>query len=778
MSDINSYSREQLEEFLDAVHESIVSILSRQYGDTWFSDAVEKSMPASLFDRTKQMLTNPMRVVDLEGREEDELYGVEHIGNIVEYNWDLFPELQQNKTRTLSHLGEIAELRHNLSHKRKKHRVRREDLLRQLQNMATILAATGNASADIFNQRAFAISQGSSPWGEPLPGTLPPAVEMYQDWVERSGPLTELEEWIDSEHSQIALIGYGGTGKSAVAHRFVKTILQAGGHSSLKGVCWATGKQSEYVDGASRSRNADFIDIESLVAALLTSLYGETVQRGEFTTDDLLAELRENPCLVVIDDVDTIQRGEDWELKDFLMHDLRVPGNKILYTSRTEMTAVRSIQVPGLNEIELSEFLRSHASLFNLDIEKCLDRQKAIASVTDSYPLFVIDLLRFAGTFGLPRTIEDWTQRRGDAAREYSLKAQVDHITASARDTFMALSVSNRPLSTIEICQVASLTEDDVMLGLDTLTSYSLAFLQGQDVEENPLFTLNQNTRRLAQRTYSRDPSISRYQVAFRGLANTPAPRMVATRIEQIKKRALHYKRLREYENAVSEVETAMVGDLEHHPELYGLIGYLYSTQENHLNEARKAFRSAHQLGTNNPEIYHRWSRQEVDIGNRLAEDKGNGDEISTQWESCEEILFAAIEKCGEYDYFTGTLAYVLGRCGNYLKEINRFDLATNKFQLSLEWNRKTLRAITLDTASYNKKHTFIGLIEAYAGLEEYAGMEQVFREWSLSPNVDREQLINRFDRLSRAPSFVRLLNIRGELESNMRAYTLSQVAD
>ena len=106
------------------------------------------------FDRIEEMLSSPMRVVDMKREESGlELYGVEHLWQIVNGSWKgLFESIFRNRVRTEACLGEITEVRHNLAHRHKHHVVLRSSLVRFVQNCRMLLVALETQDSDTFTR--------------------------------------------------------------------------------------------------------------------------------------------------------------------------------------------------------------------------------------------------------------------------------------------------------------------------------------------------------------------------------------------------------------------------------------------------------------------------------------------------------------------------------------------------------------------------------------------------------------------------------------------------
>lgn len=381
-----------------------------------------------------------MAVVDM-GKTDEELYGVEHLANIVEGNWGTFKDRFVDRDRTKVYLLEVAELRHNVSHRRQRHMLRRREVLRFARNAQMMLAAFGSPVSNRFDAIASSLEQGGSPWGDELGGSLPPATEIVPEFVGRESEMHELSTWLATEDArQFVLWGYGGSGKSALAFHFARAVRD-GAPRSLQAVMWLSTISREYVEGETRDRRADFDSVKSFGRAVWFALYDAEPSAGQAEGGAIVRELSDTPSLVVVDDLDSVL--EDEQLAHFLLYELPSSKSRLIYTSKQRIPGLQTIDVGGFDDDELASFVRSRAGDYRLDADECLGRLRAIQSVTDGYP-FVDDLLRHALLSGLSSAIDDWTQRRGDAAREYALRRQLSSLGEAARRALIGVAVATR----------------------------------------------------------------------------------------------------------------------------------------------------------------------------------------------------------------------------------------------------------------------------------------------------------------------------------------------
>ena len=630
MTDINSYANDLLIEFLDAAHDKIRSTLQNEFGEPWFAQGIERHIDSRTLQRTRDMLSSPMAMVDM-GKTDEELYGVEHLSSIVLGNWKLFEESFNNRNRTEVYFGEISELRHNVSHRRQRHMLRRNELIRFTRNAQLLLDALRSPSARKFESVATSLEQGGSPWGNELGGTLPPETDIVSGFVGREAQIQALSTWLATDSlRQFVIWGYGGSGKSALAYQFARAVRD-GAPSSLQAVLWLSAKSQEYVEGETRDRIADFDTIEAFGYALWDALYDDTPTAAQSTREGIISELSDTPSLLIVDDLDSVIDDED--LAHFLLFELPRSKSRVVYTTRQRVHGLQTIDVTGFDDGELLKFIISRARQYQLDVDECERRLRAIHSVTDGFPLFVDDLMRHAMLSGLESAISDWSQRKGDAARTYALRRQLSSLGEAARRALIGVAVANRPVSSLELSNVSGFTDDDTQHAIQDLLRWRLVNRLEIDTTGRPTFSCNRNTARLVQRTYGRDPTYGAYQASFKTLSGSALPpalrRAVATAISNARALVLRG----DIEGATEDLRSAMTGELATNSDLWGALGWVLTRQRSgkSVRDARSAFRQSHSLGSRKEDTYFHWVALERDIAENVV-NQSLDDELLKLW--------------------------------------------------------------------------------------------------------------------------------------------------
>ena len=728
MTDINSYANDLLIDFLDACHDELRSVLEAEFGDAWLAKGIERHLDSASFYRTRKMLTSPMAIIDM-GKEDDELYGVEHLANIVLGNWSLFGPGFVDRQRTAVYLGEITELRHNVSHRRQHHMLSKTELLRFVQNARLLLAAVGSPLADKFRSIETSLEQGGLPWGSQLSGILPPASEIVSDFVGRKSEMHDLSVWLsDHDDRQLVIWGYGGSGKSALAYQFARAVRD-GAPRPLQAVVWLSAKMREYIEGETRDRIADFDDVGSFGGAFLGSLYGIDPSVHQPSHEGIITELNDTSVLLIIDDLDSVLDNND--LTRFLLYEIRTSASKILYTSRHRIPGLQTIEVQGFTNHELESFARSRAREYDLRVDECLSRLPAIASLTNGFPLFVDDLLRYAMFDGLESAIKHWSQRRGDAAREYSLRRQLSSLGEAAKRVLIAVAVANRPVSSYEMSTISGFTDDDVQYAIRNLLNWRLLNRSTFNNAGRPTFTCNRNTQRLVQKTYGRDPIYQTYRESFDNLTGSVRPaalkRAVGIAINEARASVIRG----DFEGAGEGLRSVMTGELKNNSDLWGALGWVHSRRRDResIKKAGQAFKRSHDLGSRREDTYYHWMEIERELGEQLI-NSGNDRESLDRWRAAAKVAETGIERCGETPTLCSGIAYLQIREARTLERLNQFTSAQMCYGQGAKWARRGLKAPNPSSRDVSLGQLYRILVIALIGIGDHALIEEALEEW------------------------------------------------
>jgi len=522
--------------------------------------------------------------------------------------------------------------------------------------------------------------------------------------------------------------GYGGAGKSALAYEFAREAKEIA-PASLNAVAWISAKRREYIEGKERPKRADFDDKDSLVAAIFRAVYETDLSDDGLTKAELIAQLHEMPVLLIVDDFDTILDDDD--LVEFLMHDIRATGSRTLYTSRQKVAGLRSIEVLGFQGPELEAFVRARADEHGLNPTPCVKRLTAIHSVTGGFPLFVDDLLRYARLSGIDDALGAWSQRKGDAARAYALRRQLEQLGEISKDVLIALSVSDRGLTTLEMATMAGVTDDDAEHAVQSLLDWRLVNRERTTDESRPAFSINPNTGRLVQRTYGKDPRMDGFRSRFKVLRTGKAPagrtRAVASAIGLARSLVIRG----DVRSAIEVLEERMTGELADSAELYGALGWTYSRLPNeYFDKARATFERAYDLGNTKEDTYYHWASMErahaeTSVGRVPEED------LLDRWRRCARVAELGLKICGVTKPLSQLAGYAHAREAKTLERLNEFTQAQGAYAEAAVWLRKALAASPSPVKDVRRDLIYRGLVLALEGTGDLQGLEQALGEWA-----------------------------------------------
>jgi hypothetical protein len=744
--DINEYANRLLLDFLDAFHECLTADVKREFGDDWLDLGVRKHLDSGSLDRTRQMLSSPMRVVDM-NKTDEELFGVEHLAPIVTGNWKVlgYDKRFGDRDRTRVYLGEVAEVRHNVSHRRQRHFLRRAELLRFVSNCEMLLRAIGSDQADRFALVVESLSAGNTPWGATLLGYLPPQDEVVEEFLGRPHELRSLTTWLAGDSPQLLVWGYGGAGKSSLAYEFAREAKEMA-PGGLSAVCWVSAKATEYVEGEPRARKADFSDRTSFVDAVFNAVY-ETDGEETVSESDLLELLGDMPILLVVDDFDTVLTDDD--LVEFVMHDVRGTGARVLYTSRQKVAGLRSLEILGFSPEDLREFVRARAIEYELDSSEAVKRCDAIQSVTGGFPLFVDDLLRHARLGGIKAALGEWSQRRGDAAREYALRRQLEALGQVTQDVLLAVSVSSRPLTTIEVATLAGLTDDDAEHAIRDLLDWRLVNRIPHQNDNRPGFTMNSNTRRLVLRTYGQEPRVAGFRSKFKALGSERAPAARSSAVSSAVGIAKAHVVRGDPDSAVRVLQERMTGELHEEADLWGALGWAHSRRgSSGAGDAERAFQEAFDRGSTREDTYYHWASMLL----RVAEDRVgtvSDTKLLEQWRRAGEIAELGIKACGATQALCQLAGYAHTREAKTLERLNEFTQAQGAYAEAVAFLKRGLTAPPSRIRSSSRGSLYRSLIHALEGYGKNEEVLEIATEWSRS-GIDQEVFDDECRRLTR----------------------------
>ena len=378
---------------------------------------------------------------------------------------------------------------------------------------------------------------------------------------------------------------------------------------------WLSAKRRRFADSETVDvANPDFWNLDSALDRLLDDLglADEKSKTTEAKRIQVLSLLRDLPCVVIVDDLDSIAVEEE-DVVEFFTYEVPRTCSRVLITSRRLYPGMgrASTRVAGLPYDDAVAFIRTQAERLGLAHRKDVPpNYKRIVDVTEGSPLYIEDLLLMSRRNKVGKAIERWVQVGGDSARRYALQRERELLGTLGRDVLDACCLSGRALSVAQLSRILGKTEDDVEGGLRELERNFL-MPESELVEGVPVFRAHRNLEVLLRRDLRGDPSRAALRAAVDGVvrgADAGLPEEAIIRqVTVLLKAARPVDALETADRAVARHETDAV--------LLALRAEVFSLQDPpRMTEARDDWERAFELGLKRSESFQRWSEAEARV--------------------------------------------------------------------------------------------------------------------------------------------------------------------
>lgn len=445
--------------------------------------------------------------------------------------------------------------------------------------------------------------------------TLPSREQITTDFIGRTEHLADLWRWLEDDSRRIwALIGDGGKGKTTIAYEFANNSRGALSDYNLQGVLWLSAKQRRFVEGTTVPTSAaDFCDLESALNWILVSFgwdeeISETTENKRRKAVELLSEF---PMLIIADDIDSLDQ-EDEQAVEFFAQFVPQTGSKTLLTSRRSIFGLGgcTTQVSGMTEAEVGDFLQRRAATVGLESGKItVSTIRRVRDVTDGSPLYIEDLLRLASFYSLEHALSQWSGRRGDAARVYSLQREMEKLTTEAASALGVLAYAEGAVSMQECADVLGLTDDQAESAMGELRNWNLLVMPGL-VEDIPRFSCSRNLAKLMRRTLEGSDEEQRIR---NGLKQLRGVMIGSSRVRKYIQQAVALQR-RGDQQAAEETLLEGRNSVPNSEQLHAMTGWLYSKWQPsaRVADAEENFERAEKLGNRGRNLYAHWADMEL----------------------------------------------------------------------------------------------------------------------------------------------------------------------
>jgi hypothetical protein len=341
----------------------------------------------------------------------------------------------------------------------------------------------------------FLHSDRSAP--ETFDGDRRPAVATYMpardpdlvEFVGREEQLATLRSWITDWRSPVRLLtGIGGLGKTTLAYRFAEEEVETGG-GNIEWVIWLTAKQQTYSALQGKlvaTGNVDFTSLDELLGEILRILSHELPQSDEEhtldeTVDRTVEALSIIPCLIVVDDIDSLPPDQQREtvaaLNSIALRTVgrEMPPSRVLMTSRVDqgLPPTSVLKVSGLDESAFKQYIENICELFGLaPFTKSF--MSDLYEATSGSPLFGASIARLIRLGESPsEVLENWRGQDGEDVRRFAFEREIERLTTvQARLLYAVLLLGETSLS--DLAQISDLTPRAVRDRINELQAYHL----------------------------------------------------------------------------------------------------------------------------------------------------------------------------------------------------------------------------------------------------------------------------------------------------------------
>jgi len=322
--------------------------------------------------------------------------------------------------------------------------------------------------------------------GDAIPNNLPTSDYLETGWVGRKRDVDSVKKLLLGPYPVISIIGEGGIGKTAIALRVVRDILEDAQYKSIKSfdiIIWLSLKSAVFSANGIRTIANSIADTATLFARLAEKLgVLETCETPDALVIALQQYLKEFRTLLVIDNLETISSDG---VRDFLGS---IPvGTKVLITTRVSLgQSERAYALGPFEERESVHLFRAYAD--------ALGSSFAISLKTESIKNYCVRLSNnplaikwFVGSIANGKDPAALIARQSDDFRKLLSFAFTDlfhSFDSTSRLIVEIIYASSRELSRAEITWLVEVVDDTIPV---TTVDTSIRLLITSSVLRSPI---------------------------------------------------------------------------------------------------------------------------------------------------------------------------------------------------------------------------------------------------------------------------------------------------
>ena len=284
---------------------------------------------------------------------------------------------------------------------------------------------------------------------------------------------------------------------------------------------------------------------------------------------------------------------------------------------------------------------------------------------------------------------------------------------------------------------MAGLTNADVEAGLRALLNWRMVHQAAVDGSSSPAYRMNANTSRLVHQTYREDNRLKAFSASFSALIGERVPVAKQYAIGKLINRTREILRIESFTSARDHLMQNMTGELADSPDLYGVLGWLYSNQlplESYFEPARKAFKRSQDLGSSKIDMFYHWLIMEKKIAELMIDEvwkaATTGDSVASQWKRCELVAEWGVQRCGASQLLCYWAGYAASREARAREYAQKFTYAQGAYARSKDWFERALNGPVTDVATVSRGSIYRGLVVTCEALGDLPELRRNLLEW------------------------------------------------
>ena len=532
----NAVVYDAIKAFRDEVFDRIRARLRRSHGKGWADEARARVAKENWEGNVRHaQALRKARIVSSALIDELDAQDVSILPKIVEHYYSTLVATSGRRQELFQALADIVNLRHGIAHPSFSS-VSVDDVRRAADRIITAATIILEPNSESLSRVREVVEDlvGYEPTNLPrLVKTLPPRHHILDDFIGRSRELETLYSWLDSNAQIWVIEGDGGKGKTSLAYSFAESLEI--GSERLRRVIWLSAKKRQFKEGSLRPISPDFSDFESALKGVVEALGLGDLGASDELEQVVLDFLSIEPTLIILDDIDSLDKADEDTTFWFTNTLLRHTATKVLFTTRRALHGLGAYttELTGFSPAETRAYLRQVSMRAYGDPEKLGSKgiSDLVHRACEGSPLYLEDIVRLSLIVGKPveQIVKDWKDRTGQAAREYALRREFDMLSNLSRQVLLAMSLADQLNTTqTELLSALNCREDDLTASIAELRKFYLISRPSID-SHTPTFEINRNLGLLVRSVMSEDQSFRKIASALKQIrSKEPRLRRVA----------------------------------------------------------------------------------------------------------------------------------------------------------------------------------------------------------------------------------------------------------